>query len=411
MFIKGTSGVSSHPKLHTYEEGYLLPVLTGDELLFSSRHKGLLRQFRDLAELSTEDFDHSYGEVIRNFMEFVQVLPHKTNGIMGSLLNYGLARASVVFQKYCHLKKGQTTPLLKFAVFSAALLKDVGRVISNQRVVLTNEEGDYNRDWNPCSGTMLGQSEYYKLYPISANYFRIETEVTPLLARQLIPNDIFLWLSSDVAVFADWLAALLGEEGVGSKEITWILAIIKRDDILAVLNTLETVPVEMNQPVATEHGEAFYRWLKAGIESGEIAVNTDDAAVHVVPEGVLIEKKLFKQFADLLKLPVNFVVVYNQVGNLMGITKKGGNDFLHAAYFSPGESSTSFSTFSGTMAQKTRSGPREGMVADREMIFINKEVPEASSLKSAKAMVSEQHRRPVELVAQIMRQSPSSKTK
>lgn len=393
MFIKGSSGVSSHPTLHTYQEGYLLPVLNAEELLFSARHKGLLRQIHDLAELPPDVFDASYGVLMTRFMEFVQVLPHKTNGILGSLLNYGLARAVAVFQKYCQLRKEYATPLLKFAVFSAALLKDVGRVVSNQRIVMTDEHGEFHEDWNPFSGSMVGQCEFYKLYPIAASYLRIELEITPLFARQLIPNDAFLWLSSDLSVFSDWLAALLGEEGVGSKEITWILGILRREDIIAVLTTLDSASVDTSFSDATEYGEAFYTWLKAGIEKGDIAVNSDDASVHVVPEGVLVEKKLFKQFADLAKVPVNFTVIYTQFGNLMGIAKKGGGDYLHAAYFSPGETATTFATFAASTnpAHRRSTGPREGMVVDRDAVFINKAAPDQSALKSTKTIVAVQH--------------------
>ena len=394
MFIKGSSGVATHPKLHTYEEGYLLPVLSGDELLFSNRHKGLMRQFHDLAEMTDADFNCTYGELMRNFMEFVQVLPHKSNGILGSLLNYGLARTSAVFQKYCQLRKSQTTPLLKFAVFSAALLKDVGRVISNQRIMQTNEEGEFEKEWNPLSGPLVGQTKFYKMYPISATYLRIETEVTPLLARQLISRDAFLWLSSDWSVFADWLAALLNQEGVGSREITWALALIKREDILAVLNSLDGALVDAEATPITEHGEAFYRWLKEAIARGEILPNADGSGIHVVPEGVLLEKKLFKQFVDFCGLAVNFNVVYVQFGNLMGIAKKGGGDFLHAAYFSPGEA-TGYTTFSTGIANKARS-PHEGMVVDKEFIFVNKEIPAVAALKSAKTITPNHHQRPIQ---------------
>src|SRR3990167_10441962 len=228
MFIKGSGSVGSHPKLHTYEAGFLLPVLTESELLFGSRQKGLLRQLRDLAfEFLQEDYDRSYGTLIKNFMELVQVIPHKTGGIIGSLFNYSLSRSVVTLQKYCRLKKSQTTPLLKFAVFSAALLKDVGRVMSNQRIILTNQDGNFITEWNPLSGFMIDQGQFYKMYPINAMYLKIEKEATPLLARQLMPQDTFLWLSNDIAIFTDWLAALLDEEGVGAKQITWIISLIK----------------------------------------------------------------------------------------------------------------------------------------------------------------------------------------
>lgn len=397
MFIKGSGSVGSHPKLYTYEAGYLLPVLTDSELLFSSRQKGLLRQIRDLvSEFSQEDYDRSYGALIKNFMELVQVIPHKTSGILGSLFNYSLSRSVVTLQKYCQLKRNGATPLFKFAVFSAALLKDVGRVLSNQRMVLTDEAEEFYRDWNPFSGAMIGQAPFYKMYPISTSYLKVEKEATPLLARQLIPHEIFLWLSNDLTVFADWLAALLGEEGVGSKEISLAVALIKREDILAILNTLDGALIDMIAP-QDPAVDAFYQWLRDGIEKSEITVNKDDSGVHVVNEGVLIEKKLFKQFADLSKMPVNFAVVFTKFGNLMGIASKGGNDYLHAAYFSPGEGGSSFTTFSGAMAQKSKSVAREGMVVDAKDIF-TKDIPSKSALYSAKSMTSDHQQKPTSIV-------------
>lgn len=393
MFIKGSSGVATHPKLHTYEEGFLLPVLSADELLFGQRHKGLMRQIRDLANISDADFNVTYGDLLKNFMEFTQVLPHKSNGVLGSLLNYSLARAVATFQKYCQFRKSQTTPLLKFAVFSAALLKDVGRVMSNQRIMLTDDQGESLKEWNPLSGSMIAQSQFYKMFPIASYYLRIETEATPLLARQLMPRDVFLWLSNDLSLFSDWLAALLNQEGVGSREITWALALIKREDIIAILNTLDGAAIDSDATLSTEHADAFYRWIKEAIAKGEITANADDSGLFRVPEGILLEKKLFKQFADYCGLSVNFTVVYVQFGNLMGIAKKGGNDYLHAAYFSPSEASSSYTTFSSGTANKGKSA-KEGMVVDAELLFLNKEVPALSNLKSAKTMMAQHHHIP-----------------
>lgn len=406
MFIKGSSGVASHPKLHTYEEGYLLPVLSADELLFGQRHKGLMRQFRDLAEMPDPDFNVSYGDLLKNFMEFTQVLPHKSNGVLGSLLNYSLARAAATFQKYCQLRKSQTTPLLKFAVFSAALLKDVGRVVSNQRIILTDDQGESLKEWNPFSGSMISQSQFYKMFPIASNYLRIETESTPLLARQLLPRDAFLWLSSDLSLFSDWLAALLNQEGVGSREITWALALIKREDIIAILNTLDGAAVDSEATPTTEHADAFYRWLKEAIAKGEITPNADDSGLFRVPEGILLERKLFKQFVDYCGLSVNILVVYVQFGNLMGIAKKGGNDYLHAAYFSPAEATSSYTTFSSGATNKGKSA-KEGMVVDPELLFLNKEIPALSHLKSAKMMTAQHHQIPVR-TEMLMQKKPEN---
>lgn len=395
MFIRGSSGVSSHVTLHTYEQGYLLPVLKGDELLFGHRHKGIVRLFRDLAEVSSDEFDATYGELLKNFMEFVQILPHKQGGILGSLLNYGLARASAVFQKYCQLKKGETSPLLKFAIFSAALLKDLGRVMSNQRIVLCTENDEVIGDWNPFSGSMIGQSDFFKLYPISTAYLKIESEVTLLLARQLMPKDVFLWLSNDIVVFSDWVSALLGQQGDDAKQLTAFLAMIKREDIVAVLSTLDGALAQGEAPTELLDAEDFYNWIKESLDEGKIKANAADSGLYIVPEGVLIDKKLFKQFADVMSARgrmVDYSVVYVQFGNLMGIPRKGGADFLHAKYFSSAEpASSAFSTFSTAGAHAKARTIHEGMVVDPHTLFIKKEAPTVSSLHSAQTMTAMHH--------------------
>lgn len=395
MFIKGTSGVGSHPKLHTYEEGYLLPVLKGSELLFGQRHKGLLRQLRDLAELPPEDFDRSYGQLIQNFLEFVQVLPHKPNGILGSLCNYSLARATITFQKYCHARRLQTSPLLKFAVFSAALLQDVALVMANQRIILVNDADEFVRDWNPFAGSLLTQTKFYKMYPISASYFHISAEVTPMLAKQLLSNELFLWLSDDLTIFSDWLSALLGQPGDESKQITFAVALIKRDDIFEILNTLDGALVDMQEPTDLKQAEDFFQWLKKGIATSEIAINTDDALVHVVQEGVLIERQLFKQYVDLYRLPIDYMKLAVLFGNLLGIPKKGGNDYMHAFYLS-GNDSAKFTSFTGGMAQKGKT-THEGLIVDPQLLLLNKETSaKISAFQSAKMMVSMQQQFPLQ---------------
>lgn len=415
MFIRGSSGVSSHIKLHTYEPGYLLPVLSPEELLFGPRHKGLIRRFRDLAGVSREEFNATYGELLNHFLMFVQVLPHKAGGILGSLLNHSLARSTVALQKYCQLKGKEATPLLKFALFSAALLKDLGRVMSNQRIMLFTEDDEPIGEWNPFNGPMINQASCYKLYPISKGYLKIESEVTLLLARQLIPKEVFVWLSHDVVVFSDWVSALLSQEGDEAKKLTAFLAVIKREDLIAILSTLDGAIEQGEPPKESLDAEAFYEWITEMIRSGKIEVNAADSGVFMVEQGVLIEKKLFKQFADMCGRSVNFNVVFTKFGNLMGIPKKGGNDFLHAQYFSPAEAAGAggaFSTFSANRSATSKGRAfHEGLVVDPHLVFIDTKTPELSSLQSVKAMVAAHHQSPSVIAAQNLRQQINHKSR
>lgn len=391
MFIKGTSGISAQLKLHTYKEGTLLPVLSSDELLFSSRHKGLIRKIRDLISIPSADFDARFMPVIARFTEFVQILPHKKNGILGSMLNHGLARATAVLEKYQSVKKEDTTPLLQFAILTAALMQELGRVVCNQRVVCVDKEGKFIQDWNPFSGPLMGQTEFYKMYLNANHYLRIEKESTLLIARQVMSRAMFLWLSNDTQLFADWIAALLNEEGAESNIISWALSLVRRDDILAILSSLEGTQISATESITTEHGEEFYRWLKEGINEGKFTLEGESALIHVVNEGVLLEKQLFKQFVDMTNVPVNYMVVFSQFGNLMGIAEKGGADFLHAQYFSGADQVARSSTF-GVRAQKTKEGL---VVSDSSLIFGNTQAPASSGqLKSANVKSPVSHHLP-----------------
>ena len=391
MFIKGSPGLS-RSALRTYQEGYILPILSANELLFSNRHKELLRQFRDFSGLSSETHDQLYTQLIHRFVEFAQVLPYKPNGVLSSLIHYGLARASIVLQKYMQKKRLQTTPLLIYAIFSAALLKDLGRIISQQQVILVDQNGEYLKDWNPITGAMNEQADYYKIYQLSTAYIRIESEVTPILARQLMSEQGFTWLSSDLSVFTDWLAALLGQEGLGGKEVTWGLSLIKQEDLIQALNNLSDIGVDMQEPIATEQGEAFYKWLKESIASGDMTVNKEDSGVHLVEEGVFIDKKIFQQFVDFAKTLTNPAEVFAQFSSVMGITSTGY--LLYVQYFAH-QGGLGSAAFSSGLGQKTNT-TREGMVvrADRVFSDATKMPTENSALKAVNPQIPENHKQP-----------------
>ena len=93
---------------------------------------------------------------------------------------------------------------------------------------------------------------------------------------------------------------------------------------------------------------------------------------------MLVEKQLFKQFADLMRLPVNFVVVYTQFGNATGIVNRGGDcDFLFKQWHTDGPSSDRSSLRAGTLTGRVEN--RTGMVVrDAAMLFQSKHLPAIS---------------------------------
>lgn len=397
MFVTGIMSQKQGMGLKTYIPGSVLPVLKAAELLQSSRHQGLLSQLRSMVFVDDDAYALFYESTIHAFAEFVQVLPTEPNGPLSHLLNEGLSRATIAVKNYMSEGAG-VDPLIMYARFTAGLLRDISRAVINHKVVLCDEGGNYQEDWQPFTGSMVGQSKFYKLYPLAPIYQRLDKSLTGLLARQLMPEEGFLWITSDLQLYADWLDYLSGEDGQGGG-VTHGLSTVRPQDVLNLLNSLVQVPVEMQQAADTQYGDMFYAWLKEGIADGTIPVNTTDAGVHMTVEGVFLERnKVFHHFAEQSKLPVNMNVVFSQFGNLFGVASKGGNDFMHAQFFSeyPTTLNDKGMAFSSPLSSRQRS-LREGMLlGDPAMVFMNAQMPATTDmLKSMQPKTPSSHQVPV----------------
>lgn len=395
MFLNNKFHLRSGAQQKTYQPGKLLPVLQPAVLLGGHGLQALSQTLSRLVDIPTAEYDRLYQETINRFAAFVQVLPTQFNGPLSGLLNEGCARALLMMQQVKETIT-QPDPMLSFASFSAALLLDVSRVLVNQSIVMTNGDGDYFGDWLPFTGDLVEQAEFYKPYELGPSFVRLDSTLTPMLAQQLLPREAFLWLSSDMALFAEWLDVLRGDRVTGGR-LNHLLSLIPQDEFLKLLQSLQQVPVEFLSSPDTEFGDIFIEWLKDGIASGEVQVNTPDAGVHVVADGVFLEKqKIFHQFAEATKLPVNMNVVFRQLGNMFGIASKGGGDFLNRQYFSQGaKGGRSQVSFSSSLASQSKA--RSGLViANAGLVFKNGQPPVVTTaLKGAsQAHVASSHQLP-----------------
>jgi len=394
MFVKGIISSFSSAKQQAYKEGYLLPVLAADELLEAGRHHAIIRQLKDSCELPEKYFNAFYQSVINNFVEFVQVLPTDFDSPLCGLMNESIARAMIALQTYQLEHTKNIDPLKSYAVFTAALFQDVSHVIMNQRLLLTEEDGNFIDYWNAFEGSVVGKTNYYRLIRLAPVYQRLDYTLRHLFARQLMPDLGYQWLSGDLHLLADWFDAISGDDSQGGV-LAHALSIVKREDVLALQNSLVQVPIKQKESPSTEHGQAFYDWLRDRIDNGLTVVNTPDSGLHLTNEGLFIERdKLFKDFTEVYSQPVALQVVYQQFGNLMGVPKKGGYDLMHTQYFSSsmegGDAVTR--TFGSPIAGK-QSSLRDGMVlADPGMVLNNARIPSVSPLLRAMTTKGITHR-------------------
>lgn len=329
-FISARRGQGPAVKLQVYKSGYQLPVLKSHQLLSAGRHQGLLQQVREISGLDDAHFELLYEGAVNQLVEFVQVLPAQQNGALSTLMNQSLARAVLALKQFAFNREdAEPDPLLNYACFTSALLMDVAKVVVNQKIVIVNNDGEYVEEWRPFEKSLVDlNATFYKIYPIAPVYQRLDKAITPLLARQLLPEAGFLWLASDPDVLADWLDAL-NQDDVRGGRVSHTLTLVEPEDVEDLVDSLVPVAVEQVEPIDNTLGEDFLTWLKNLFEE-DIEVNAPDSEVHIVEEGMFIERKMFKRYVDMMNIAEHADKVFAQFGNLMGIS----TEFLGTKYLS-----------------------------------------------------------------------------
>lgn len=383
VFIKNYLGALQGSRVPKYKEGHILPVLSAEALLRPERSQVLIRELQTLVNIPDDYFDALYMGALNRFAEFVQLIPIQPFGALSGLLSQGLARAYLGVKTYLAQDK-KTDGLMTYAIFSAAILLDVSKALINQKIAIVEEKGEFIDEWRPFEASLIDrEANFYKMYPVNPIYQRLDQSIKPLLARQLMPILGFLWIAGDPAIFAEWLDALRGDALQGGT-VEYILSLIKDEEFEQLVLELLLKEYEPQPSIENQHGEEFYKWLKNSLENGDTKINSPEANLHVVNEGVLIERKIFKQFCDVYNAPVSIGVVMAQFGNLMGIAAKGGSDFMHQQYFSKYSEGArgATSTYSG-LSGVSRS-LRDGLVvSDVSKIFVKGEIPSATAALKA----------------------------
>ena len=339
-----------------------------------------MEQLVELSQLSLELYAVLYRELICRFVEFVQVLPTHNDSPLCGLMNEGLIRGMNVLHQFI-TQYSRATPLERYAVFSAALLRDIARVVVNQKIFVTDTEGNFIKEWQPFAGALTKdkEAESYRMMPLSSTYQRMTHSITPILARQLLPQEGFAWITSDATIFVDWLDALRDEDSEGTGRIANTLQHYMSLLEGGGMESLPDIPISLEGSSATQYADSFLAWLQKGLANGEIAVNTPHAGVHVTKEGVFLEKPgIFKQYIDLhVNVPVNMFTVYQQFGNLFGLTKLSGIDYRIDQLFSEYPEFAQHRSkggFASLLSSKTNS-IRDGVMIHPSLIYIYGEPP------------------------------------
>ena len=278
--------------------------------------------------------------LIDGYAEFVQMLPVRGPGFgrferPGGQLHGGLTTALRALDR----RRGQILPRGEapevfgaqahrwtYVVFVAALLRDLCRVKEGCRVWI-KKDADPPCAWDPSIGSMRACGAYryvVEFLPTEMWSDPADPGLALRLFERCVPGLIHDWLGEDPVLTAELRACLTGHAdpaGVISELVTRDVparvsapppVVSHASEMPAAKPVAEArVPAAQNLPAADspEFLEAvapeeaalagqFIAWLSRGTIGGALPVNTPDAAVHVVVEGLLLASpRIFREFA------------------------------------------------------------------------------------------------------------------
>ncbi len=343
-----------------------------------------LQQVMPFTGLPSEHYEEFYIQFINNFVEFVQVIPITIDDVLSSLLNQGLVRGLNVLNQF--IIEHPEAPLIeRYAAFTAAVLLDIANIVTQYKIYITDQEGNFIKRWDVFASSLVrdDEAEFYKIIPLLGYYQRAKNNLVLLLAKQIIPESGFSWLASKLVVFIDWLEALKGEDGEGTTRFKLVLEHYLHSETQGVARDLPSTEVQQMDSSATHLADSFMSWLRQSIRLGKISINSPDAFVHMTREGVFIQQaNAFTAFnATSPEVSFNIPLLYRQTGNLMGFLKFCEKDGRTMQYYSdfPDQHKTKLSLGFPSVVGIHRRHLLEGfLITDPYMLFTEGTVPEAS---------------------------------
>lgn len=331
----------------------LFEALDADALL--APHQRDINAIRRQVGVTPDHWKQCYEPVIRNYARFVQNLPASKadhHAAPGGLLAHGLevARYTVELKQGVALPPGAAPEvqadmqdLWVYACFTAAFLSGLGKVVTDQRITLYNGDGTVQGVWMPISSPIpIGTR--YRIVLIEQREYCEHQRISPLLAHHILPLEGQGWVGCNIEVLLAWLAAIqdntsergpvgefirqaerrsierdLGSSSLGFDARHLLDSERRSDGVQFSLNPIKsnageeagardadtTVTTETEtadgQPEGVgdskkEAGNQFLTWLVRSIREESIDINTPEANIHVLPGGLALVPRIFRDF-------------------------------------------------------------------------------------------------------------------
>jgi hypothetical protein len=294
-----------------------------------------------------------YYPVIEQFVNYIQVLPASQQGLFSdteSLLDYSLSRATYTVtlslshlypkeKDFCEIILNPEKAVELYAAFTAALFKEVGLLIHYYQITIYDSNEQLLQVWNPFESSLYDSDKacFFSFKFIEGSQ---QSYLTPgALASFILYNHPktrpgFLAMTKYLSIYEAWLAALIEETyRVPLDSIITLLPFAEKQAIEHRL--YKKLKLEKNissnkknlfylEQINSDRklGEQFLKWLREGVESGRISVNSqDEKGVRKVAAGIFIARSELIAFSELHH--ANPDVVEKQFQEIMALYSVG----------------------------------------------------------------------------------------
>ena len=319
-----------------------LTVITpAKQLILKNKRPDHIAVIAETCQFEPPRFKTLCESLFYQLLNYTQQLPETTNSYFsspGGAFDHALSRtkaASELFQQFLlqepEAMLSEIQQLWWYALFSASLLRGIGKLPLDYDLKLYNQHGHLIKSWEPLLEPLVNTAHAYQFDTVNTN--RDESyrqRLNIILAQQLMPKEGFAWLTQNLDVFEVWLA-LLHEDPATSGSLGLIL---DRADAIAIQEDLINALPDIHHPKHAEGqgklfidlpndsaldreqvmGAEFIKWMLANLEASQLTFNQHP--LMNVAGGTLIGVETFKLFVRESPMFKNWQAVMRGVQSL-----------------------------------------------------------------------------------------------
>ncbi len=301
----------------------LLPVESVEQTFREKKRQDLVNKIQESLGLNENIYQKQALPLLHSTACYYQGLPESTLYFShrGGLLDRALNRTEAALQLLRQIlildpdkKPSEQQKKWLYTLFSAAMLQGVGKLYTDYRVDLYDANAHLVKQWQPLQEDLTSINTYYDYEFLKGDDLAFRNHITPLLARQIMPNSGFAWILSDSDTFCVWLALLQEDKDAAGP----LAAILDRANAIAIQREIQAYLLHYQEldargkrlgafadgspetQVNRERlmGAEFITWLISGLESGKILINKTPMLMEILPTGIVMSPQLFDMFAQ-----------------------------------------------------------------------------------------------------------------